>query len=137
MTRMAGGLSVGVLVVCASAIVAAPQTAKPILPGESTQARVWVENRGAGQAIPVDLREANINVPLNVHVTNGEPAAVMTPPLAIRGTRQNWEYEMVKVTSDGADAAVILNARGAMGWETTGIAFVAGDGTMVLMKRVP
>ena len=135
MTRITGGLSIVVLLVCASAIVAAPQTAKPIQPGESTQARVWVENRGATQAIPVDLRAANITAPINVHVTNGEPGGPMTAPLAVRGTRQNWEYEMVKVAAAGDDAAAILNAQGVMGWETTGIAFVAGDGTMVLMKR--
>jgi hypothetical protein len=139
MTKIAGGLTGGlsmvVFVVGASTMVAAPQTAKPIQPGEMTQAHVWVENRGANQAIPIDLREANINVPLNVHVTNGEPGAVMTAPLAVRGTRQNWEYEMVTLASDGRDASLLLNAQGVAGWETTGIAFVSGDGTMLLLKR--
>jgi len=117
----------------AAAIVAAPQVTTQ--PGQATQAHVWVENRGPGQTIPVDLRAANITAPLNVHVTNGEPGAVMTPPLAVRGTRQNWEYEMVKVAAAGGNAATILNAEGAAGWETTGIAFLAGDATMLLMKR--
>ena len=119
----------------ALAIVAGPQVAKPIQPGEMTQAHVWVENRGPNQAIPIDLRAANIPVPLNVHVTNGEPGAVMTSPLAVRGTRQNWEYELVKVAAGGADAAAVLNAQGAAGWETTGIAFVSGDATTLLLKR--
>jgi hypothetical protein len=128
MTRLAFGLA-------AIAVVAAQQPARPIQPGEMTQARVWVENRGSNQAIPVDLEATSIRSPLNVHVTNGEPGAVMTSPLAVRGTRQNWEYEMVKVAAAGEDAATILNAHGAAGWETTGIAFVSADTTTLLLKR--
>jgi hypothetical protein len=128
MTRFALGLA-------ATALVAAQQPARPIQPGEMTQARVWVENRGANQAIPIDLSAAHIAVPLNVHVTNGEPGAAMTSPLAVRGTRQIWEYEMVKVTAGGEDAAAILNAQGTAGWETTGIAFVSSDTTTLLLKR--
>src|SRR5215831_2002591 len=106
MTKFAFGLA-------AVAIVAAPQTIEPIRPGEMTKARVWVENRGRAEAIPVDLRESSVEAPLRVRLVNN-----------------GWEYESVSVTAQ--DVAAVLNRHGMAGWETTGVAFASGNATMVL-----
>jgi hypothetical protein len=121
------------LVVGGSAMLAAPgQTQQP---GQMTQAHVWVQNRGHSEAVPVDLRDVNTDTPLRVHVVNGEPGSgSASNPLQVRPIRQLWDYQTVAVPP-GTDLAPILNARGASGWETTGIAFVTADGTTLLLKR--
>ena len=117
----------------ALAIVAAPQT---IQPGQMTQARVWVQNRGRSEAIPIDLRDANLDAPLKVHVVNGESGGSPLLPLVVRPVRPTWEYEMVTVNvPPGNEMAAILSGHGAAGWETTGLMFATPDGTAVLMKR--
>jgi len=135
MTKMALGLGVVALVVGASAIVATPQTIEPIRPGEMTKGRVWVENRGGAEAIPVDLRESNLDAPLRVHIVNAEPGSTAPNPVAVRQARPAWEYEVVTVAG-GADVAANLNAQGAAGWETTGLTFPSAGGTLVLLKRL-
>jgi len=101
-------------------------------PGQATQARVWVQNQGRQEAVPVDLRDVNTDSPLRVQVVNGE-GRVATAAL-VRLGRQQWDYLSVTV-SGGPDAATLLNARGAEGWETTGIAWSRPDGTTLLLKR--
>ena len=61
------------LIVAGTSILAAPAqtTAQP---GQMTQAHVWVQNRGRSEAIPVDVREVNLDAPLRVQVTNGRPS---------------------------------------------------------------
>jgi hypothetical protein len=103
-------------------------------PGQMTQARVWVQNKGKAEAVPVDLREVNLDVPLNVHVVNGLPGTPVTAPVLTRQTRQTWEYETIVIPA-GANAAALLNREGNGGWETTGIAFADADGTALLLKR--
>ena len=72
------------LIVAGTSILAAPAqtTAQP---GQMTQAHVWVQNRGRSEAIPVDVREVNLDAPLRVQVTNGE---LQYPPATrFRSTR--------------------------------------------------
>jgi hypothetical protein len=122
---MAGGfIAVGL------AVVAAPDQARP---GEPTKARVWIENRGRTEAVPVDLRDANIEVPLRVQVTNGDPQRP-SPPVPVRSTLHPWEYRTVTLRA-ADDPARVLNPEGLVGWETTGITWPAADGTTLLMKR--
>jgi hypothetical protein len=113
-----------------SAMVAAPDQTRP---GEPTQARVWIENRGRTEAVPVDLRDANIDVPLRVQVTNGDPQRP-APPVPVRSTLHPWEYRTVTLTA-ADDPAKVLNPEGLVGWETTGITWPAAGGTTLLMKR--
>jgi len=118
--------------VAAAATIAALQTAQP---GQMTQARVWVQNRGGSEALPVDLRENNLDKPLRVHVMNGEfGSGDVAMPLQVRSARQNWEYETVAVPT-GKDAAPLLNARGAAGWEAVGTVSLADGTTTILLKR--
>jgi hypothetical protein len=120
------------LITGGSAMLAAPDqtTARP---GDPTQARVWIENRGPAEAIPVDLRDVNTDVPLRVQVVNGDPQRP-TSPVVVRSALHSWEYRTVRLkTAD--DPAKVLEPEGLVGWETTGVAWPAADGTTLLLKR--
>jgi hypothetical protein len=126
---------IGALVASATALVAAPgQTERP---GQMTEAQVRVLNRGGSEAIPIDLREVNIDRPLKVQVVNGMPLEPnATPnPVNVRVTRTVWEYKSVMVDS-GADPVPALNTEGAAGWETTGIVAAGQGKTTLVLKRV-
>ena len=129
---------------CVATIVAAQSAVAPSsgqvysgqttpAPGQMTQARVWIQNRGRIEAVPVDLRDVNTDSPLRVQVVNGEPGRAPNPAL-VRLGRQQWEYATVSVTDSG-QAAALLNERGTDGWDTTGIAWTSGDTTTLLLKR--
>ena len=122
------------LIVAGTSILAAPsQTAQP---GQMTQARVWVQNRGRSEAVPVDVREVNLDAPLRVQVTNGEQQYAASNPVQVREVRHLWDYETVLIPADAPGSMVsLLNGRGANGWETTGIASVNADGMTLLLKR--
>jgi hypothetical protein len=123
---------VAVLVVGGTAILAAPgQTQQP---GQMTQARVWIQNRGRSEAVPVELREVNLETPIRVQVINGEPAYATSGPVQVREIRRVWDYETITIAPT-ENMAARLNQRGASGWETTGIVFASADGTTVLLKR--
>ena len=118
--------------IAAVATIAALQTAYP---GQMTQARVWIENRGGSEAVPVDLREINLDKPLRVQVMNGEfGSSDVTKPIQVRIVRANWEYETVAIPT-GKDVAAALNAQGIAGWEAIGTVSVAEQATTILLKR--
>src|SRR5437868_12340321 len=122
-------------VTAASAISAAPgQTT--ITPGQMTQARVWVQNHGAGEAVPVDIRGADLDAShaLRVRVVNGDGASGV---LALRAqlTASVWDYRTLTIRPDQQPPRELSQA-GAEGWETTGIAWPGTDGgTLLLLKR--
>jgi hypothetical protein len=116
------------LSVLALAAVAASQTAQP---GQMTQARVWVENRGRTEAVPVDIRDINLEKPMRVHIQNGDAGTEVLP---VRVVPQRWEYEMAVVPA-GRDIAAVLNARGLAGWEAVGTTSVTAENTTILLKR--
>jgi hypothetical protein len=100
-----------------------------------TPARVWVQNRGRGEAVAVDLRDVNLDKPLRVHVVNSESGyGEVTSPVQTRAARQLWEYDTVVIPA-GVDAATVLNARGAAGWEAVGIMSAAAGANTMLLKR--
>ena len=100
-------------------------------PGQPTQGRVWIQNRGRGEAVPVDLANANLERPLNVQIANGDPN--QQNPVIVRTARTIWEYKSILATAD--DAARALNTESTNGWETTGIAFGKPDGSAQLILR--
>jgi hypothetical protein len=100
-------------------------------PGQATQGRVWIQNRGRAEAVPVDLANANLERPLHVQIANGDPN--QQNPVIVRNAREIWEYKSILVTAD--DAARGLNGESANGWETTGIAFGKPDGSAQLILR--
>jgi hypothetical protein len=129
-------LSVGVacaIVVISSTMLASPEQTQQ--PGQMTQARVWIENRSKSEAVPVDLRDVNLDHPLRVLIVNGELQYALSNPLPVRPARPAWEYQTITFAPGTADMAPRLNALGADGWETTGITMANAQGTTLLLKR--
>ena len=122
------------LIVAGTSILAAPAqtTAQP---GQMTQARVWIQNRGRSEAVPIELRDVNLDTPLKVQVVNGDANFSRASPVQVTEVRKTWDYDMITVASTGDDVAKLLTAKGTAGWETTGIAFMTADGTKLLLKR--
>lgn len=106
-----------------STLVAAPEQAQR--PGDISPPIVWVQNRGADEAIPVNIQDAGSGPPFRVQVTG----AVSTRP-----QRQSWEYSQVRIASD-QDAVAVLNNAGTDGWETTGFEIASGGAVVVVLKR--
>jgi hypothetical protein len=134
MTSMfARAVTVGLLI-AGTAILAAPdQTARP---GQMTDARVWIQNRGRSEAVPIDLRDVNLEAPLRVQVMNAEAPISNSNAVQVREVRRQWDYETMPIAADAIGTLpALLNARGANGWETTGIAFSTAAGTTLLLKR--
>jgi hypothetical protein len=121
---------VSVMIVGGTAVLAAPEQ-NTLQAGQPTQARVWVENRGRSEAVPVDLREANLDNPLRVRIVSSEAPA---DAVIVRMIPPRWEYRSITVALD-QNAAQALTAEGAAGWETTGFALASADGNMFLLKR--
>ena len=120
------------LLVAGTSILAAPgQTAKP---GQMTEAHVWVQNRGRSEAVPVELREVNLDAPLKVQIINADPAYPRITAVNARLAQQAWDYHTITL-KDGQDPVAALIGPGVAGWETTGIAFVKPDGVTLLLKR--
>jgi hypothetical protein len=125
-----------VLVLVAGAVIRARAaqdgTAQP---GQPTQARVWVQNRGDAEAVPVTIQAMAIDVPpLRVQVVGPPMMAIGAPNGQARAVRQPWEYQNVTIPS-GQDPAATLNAAGADGWEATGVAIPVQGGILVVTKR--
>jgi hypothetical protein len=115
-----------------AAVAVAPQDAT-LTPGQPTQARVWIQNRGDEEAVPVSIESTA--QPLRVQLA-ATPTVVLAPDAVVRArsVRQPWEYREVRVPS-GQNAMTILNAAGAEGWETTGIGSTEQAGLVIVMKR--
>lgn len=121
-----------VLIVAGTSILAAPeQTARP---GQMTQARVFVQNRGRAEAVPIVLQESALDTPLRVRVVNMQDAKVNDEAIHARLVQQSWDYHTVTV-KNGQDPVAALIGPGAAGWEATGVAFVKPDGVTLLLKK--
>jgi hypothetical protein len=115
----------------AAAAAASAQDGTPV-PGQPTQARVWVQNTGDSEAIPVSIERTS--QPLRVELAT-MPTVSMAPgvPMATHAVPQPWEYRAIRLGAGGIEAA--LNAAGADGWEATGVAVTDSNGPVVIMKR--
>ena len=104
-------------------------------PGQPTQGKVWIQNRGDTEAVPVSIQYVALASPLPVQVT-GSPIVTMGSGSVVdlRVARQPWEYRTVSI-APGQDPASLLNTAGSEGWETTGVAIVEPGRTVVVMKR--
>jgi len=109
---------------------------RTVLPGQPTQGRVWIQNQGATEAIPVSIEAvAGTNQPLRVQLAGNSTVALATDSVVrARPLAQPWEYQTVTIPS-GQDPASSLNAAGANRWEATGVSLPGQGGTMVIMKR--
>ena len=103
-------------------------------PGQPTQGKVWIQNSGETEAVPVSIQDmASEAPPLRVQVI-GTPTVTIGARSEQAGGRPLWEYQDVTIPS-GQDAAGLLNVAGADGWETTGVTVATQAGTVVVMKR--
>lgn len=126
------GLCGCALLMAGVAIVAAPGQDRP---GQLTQARVWIENRGSGQAIPVSIEADALSTPLRVQMA-GSPAVTIggSVVLPTRAVRQGWEYQVLRIPY-GQDPTATLAPLGLQGWEATGHLPSADGGALLLLKR--
>jgi hypothetical protein len=79
---MRTGLAVaalGSLVMASGIMLAAPPQTGQDRPGQIGQARVFVENTGKNQAVPVALQDAALSTPLNVQIA-GTPTVAFAGP---------------------------------------------------------
>jgi hypothetical protein len=127
-----GAFCLGALIAAASAIAAGQQTT--LTPGQMTEARVKIENRGSSEAVPVDLHAVNVREPLRVEVINGDASHPAVQPVLVRTARVTWEYATTTVAA-GQDPVGVLNGRGAQGWELMGVTLPATGGMTFILKR--
>jgi hypothetical protein len=94
-----------------AAMLAAPEQNRP---GDTTPARVWVENRAPNEAIPVTVQTMT---PMRVQIAGTATVAVdPASTVPTRAVRQAWEYRTVTVAA-GQDPASALATAGNDGWE--------------------
>jgi hypothetical protein len=124
-----------ILLAGAGTMLATSAQDRTLQPGQPTQGKVWIQNRGENEAVPVIIQNAPSGLPLQVQVTG---SSIVTTALGsvvdARLTRQPWEYRNVTIAA-GQDAAAALNAVGMEGWETTGIVLPEQGRTVVVLKR--
>ena len=116
----------------AATVAVAPQDST-LTPGQPTQARVLILNRGDAEAVPVSIESAA--QPLRVDLAT-VPTVILAQGTLVqtRAARENWEYRGVRVQA-GQNAAALLSAEGADGWETAGFTLPDQAATIVILKR--
>ena len=120
---IAGFIVIGALAGRAAMLAAPAQE----YPGQPTKALVWVQNRDAGDAIPVFIQGSALVQPLAVEV-------VGIPVVETRTIRQIWEYREVTVPAGQSMVAQLVEA-GEAGWEATGVQVPSGGASVLLLKR--
>jgi hypothetical protein len=134
MTRTLGFVSVtGLLLAAAFVLRVSAAQDRTAQPGQPTQGKVWIQNRGDAEAVPVRIHAADEAQPLRVQVS-GTPVVALAPGGSIGAARQQWEYQNVIIPA-GQDPAGLLNRSGAEGWEATGLGMPVQGGHLVVMKR--
>jgi hypothetical protein len=122
----------GTLLVTGTAPLAAPEQTYP---GQPTQARVWIQNHGPAEAVPVNVQAIAGDQTMKVQVAGTPTVAIGTAPtLDTRRARQTWEYQRVLATSNG-DLTAELNRLGKDGWETALQYVTARGDAFVVLKR--
>jgi hypothetical protein len=129
------GSMVGVLLTCGAVMLADSSQDRTQQPGQPTQGKVWIQNRGETEAVPVNIQNDTLAPPLRVQVT-GIPTVTTGSGSVVqaRTVRQPWEYRTVSISA-GQDPATALNNAGGDGWDTTGVTVAEQGRTLVVMKR--
>jgi len=130
MRKMFASVPLACLVVVGAVLGSTAAQDRTAQPGQPTLARVWIQNRGVEEAVPVNVQElAREAPPLRVEVV-GTSSATGTSATA----RTRWEYRSVSLHS-GQDATPVLNTAGADGWEMTNLVVHGQAETIVVLKR--
>ena len=106
-----------VAIVAAGVLLAASRGQGQDRPGQIGQAKVWIENHGRGEAVPIVVEEVAASASINV-----------------RASRQVWEYRTLDLEKE-PDPVAALSRAGADGWEAIGIQLLNRAGAPVVMKR--
>src|SRR5882724_4931427 len=98
------------LLVVGGALYAPAAQDGTLQPGQRTQARVWIQNRGDAEAVPMSIQNmAPEAPPLRVQVVE---APVVTAPSRTGPVEPpTWEYRDVIISAD-QDPLGVLNAAG-------------------------
>jgi hypothetical protein len=136
MTKTVACLMTACVTIAAGAAVPATSAQdRTAYPGEPTRGKVWIQNRGNAEAVPVTIWNMDDGAPiLRVQVSGTPTVTIGNANVPVKAARQPWEYRAITVAS-GLDLTAALNAAGTDGWETTGITMPAPSGVLVLMKR--
>jgi hypothetical protein len=104
-------------------------------PGVIGQARVFVENRGGGEAVPVVVQNVLTPSPIGVTLA-GTPTVAIAPASVVQArlARQQWEYRTLTL-QPGQDPAAALSGPGTDGWEVAGVVPVGASGAALVLKR--
>ncbi len=123
-----------VLVTGGAVLLAAVQD-RTLQPGQPTQGKVWIQNRGETEAVPVNIQTDASGPPLRVQII-GIPTVTPTggSVVNVRLVPQTWEYRSVSI-APGQDPASVMGPLGADGWETTALTMTDQGRTVVVMKR--
>jgi hypothetical protein len=125
--------ALGVVVLTGSVMLAAH--GQQDRPGLISPAKVWVENRSRNEAVPVVIQDVTTSTPIGVQVI-GTPTVALGPAAIVQARliRQAWEYRTIAIPV-ADDAARVLSAAGAEGWEATGAQLATPTGTLLVLKR--
>jgi hypothetical protein len=130
--KIAVALAFSALLVGGPMPLAAPDQSYP---GQPTQARVWIQNQGLVEAVPVSLQAIAGDATMKVQVVGTQSVAVSSAPvLDTRRARQTWEYHRVLATADD-DLTPQLSQLGRDGWETAFQYMTTRGGLAVVLKR--
>ena len=131
--------------VAGTAMLAAPGQGTRT-PGQPTEGKVWIENRGRNEAIPVAapdplpvvVQNVTTAVPVAVRLAGATPSQP-PPPVAVQSAQQRWEYRTVAIPLDAQEqeqaVTKLLVAPGNEGFEPTGVQLSTRSATLLVMKR--
>jgi len=123
------------VLVTGGAVLWASVQDRTLQPGQPTQGKVWIQNHGETEAVPVSIQNGAAGPPLRVQIV-GIPTVATTGGgvVNVRLVPQPWEYRSVTIAS-GQDPAMVVGPLGADGWETTALTITDQGRTLVVMKR--
>jgi len=101
--------------------------------GEVDPAKVWIQNRGAAQAVPVTI-EATSPERAPQDAAGATRKVVVSEMVPVRRARQPWEYQAVTVAA-GQDVVALLTNAGRDGWEVSGVQLPSAAGMTIILKR--
>jgi hypothetical protein len=124
----------GALLAAGSTSIAAPDQTYP---GQPTQARVWIQNRGRAEAIPINVQDVAADATMRVQVSGTPTVAISTPTVfETRQARQRWEYRRLVVVLPDEELTAQLNGAGSDGWEPA-MQFTTPRGDVVIILKRP
>jgi hypothetical protein len=105
-------------------------------PGQPTQGKVWVQNRGSSEAVPISLQQIAGDATMKVQITGTPSVAIATPSVFdTRRARQAWEYQRISLQPED-DPSSELTRLGREGWETT-LQWVTPRGSLTIILKRP